>query len=302
MGTHYYTEKGQKVYQVFSASKTAKNPTRNTSMRDAKKWGLLPSVSNIKGQLDKPQLEIWKNEQLTTAVYNDFMQSELGQAAINMDYQSFHDKAVTEMHSVSRGYADLGTAVHNALEQFLKGEEYPEEMKPWIDRFFKIVSETYPDIAFVSLEAPFGSRFLGYAGCLDIIGYLKESKRYVLLDTKTKTTKPKTKIVVYEEYRMQLAAYKRGFIAPSNISDYTIAEGNKYINPGFQFPASTIIANVFLSSTESDRQEIIELTQDEENNHWSMFRMLRDLYFLRNKWDPRVDECTFEEKDNATNA
>ncbi|NDG03303.1 MAG: hypothetical protein EB119_08965, partial [Synechococcaceae bacterium WBB_34_004] len=56
---HWYTENGESAHVVIGKN----GNERNTTVADARKMGLLPSVTSVLGIMDKPQLTAWKIEQ-----------------------------------------------------------------------------------------------------------------------------------------------------------------------------------------------------------------------------------------------
>ena len=62
---HWYTQEGEPMYTIIGAN----GVERNTTLRDAKSLGLVPSVTTIIGMIAKPFLENWKIEQaLSSAI------------------------------------------------------------------------------------------------------------------------------------------------------------------------------------------------------------------------------------------
>ena len=62
--THWYAKDGTPVYEVPRASGEG---MRNTTLRDARKMSLVPSVTTIINIAAKPGLEAWKLNQLLLA-------------------------------------------------------------------------------------------------------------------------------------------------------------------------------------------------------------------------------------------
>ena len=50
---HWYTQEGEPMYTIIGAN----GKERNTTLRDAKKENLVPSVTTILGMIAKPSLE-----------------------------------------------------------------------------------------------------------------------------------------------------------------------------------------------------------------------------------------------------
>ena len=60
---HWYTRTGEPMYQVKSNG----GVLRNTTLRDARKYDLVPSVTTILNCAAKPGLEAWKQQQILLA-------------------------------------------------------------------------------------------------------------------------------------------------------------------------------------------------------------------------------------------
>ena len=66
---HYYTPEG-KAAHTQKTKPGAKNPTRPTTIKDAREQDLLPSVSGITRVMSAPGLDYYKNQQLVKACFN----------------------------------------------------------------------------------------------------------------------------------------------------------------------------------------------------------------------------------------
>src|SRR6266704_951400 len=62
--THWYGRDGVPMHTVPASSNGQPRPT---NLRDARKLGLLPSVTNILGVIAKPELTAWLQEQAVMA-------------------------------------------------------------------------------------------------------------------------------------------------------------------------------------------------------------------------------------------
>ena len=60
---HWYDKNGNPAYEIIGAN----GKQRNTTLRDAKKLGLLPSVTTVIGAVAKPGLNRWLQEQAILA-------------------------------------------------------------------------------------------------------------------------------------------------------------------------------------------------------------------------------------------
>ena len=63
---HWYDKDGLPTYTIVGAN----GKERNTTLRDARQWGYVPSVTTIIGVAAKPSLENWKvNQALNSAIH-----------------------------------------------------------------------------------------------------------------------------------------------------------------------------------------------------------------------------------------
>jgi len=60
---HWYTRNGEPMYQIEGAN----GKIRNTTLRDARKHNLVPSVTTILNVAAKPGLDNWKLQQVLLA-------------------------------------------------------------------------------------------------------------------------------------------------------------------------------------------------------------------------------------------
>ena len=87
---------------------------RPTTIRDARKMGLLPSVTNIISQWDKPQLTRWKMREAAKAA----LQVPPPQGEEPLD--RFADRAIEHAMSQVTEAADLGSRIHGAIENIIR--------------------------------------------------------------------------------------------------------------------------------------------------------------------------------------
>ena len=70
MADHFYTKEGVAAHTQPTASKTAKNPNRATTIKDARKLKLLPSVTSILKLIHNEMLQRWKYRKVVEACFN----------------------------------------------------------------------------------------------------------------------------------------------------------------------------------------------------------------------------------------
>ena len=191
---HWYTADGQPSY-----TRIAKNGNvRATTLRDAKKEGLLPSVTTIINVLAKPGLDRWKQEQVLLA--------SLTLPRLENEPEADWLKRVTEdSRATGRDAMDRGTAMHNVLEAYFT-QVYLPEYPHYTRRTEEALRNHFGD-QFWECEQSFAHE-LGYAGKCDL-----SSKEGIVVDFKTKESLENA--AVYDEHILQLIAYAYGLKMPT---------------------------------------------------------------------------------------
>ena len=169
------------------------------------------SVTTIIGQLDKPALLYWAAEMAAEAACDqaaylaERIEAE-GREAVVKDLRDARFKKPKGVRSVT----DLGTAVHDACEEYaLTGirPEVDDEVRPFLERFDGWAQVWQPK--YLAAEAAVYSPTWGYAGTLDAIVEIegmqllldyKSSRKSI--DSQGKQSGP------YPEAALQLAAYR----------------------------------------------------------------------------------------------
>ena len=103
-----------------SADACALKGNRSTSLRDARKLGLFPSVTNVLSVLAKPGLEAWKQEQAIMAALT-LPRNE------DEPLDAFARRVVADMTGEVKSAADLGSSIHAAIEAYAQGRWVPED-------------------------------------------------------------------------------------------------------------------------------------------------------------------------------
>lgn len=244
--THWYGKDGSPTYTV-----TAKNgEQRPTTLRDAKKMGLLPSVTTIMKAAASPGLEAWKMNQMMLAALT--LPRADGESEV-----SFIKRIQADSREHAKMAAERGTAVHAAIERFYEGTIEVESL-PYVEAVYKAVNERFGDLnwssekSFAHTSSPFG-----FAGKIDLHSMDGDG---VVIDFKTKefTSETLEKVAGFDENVMQLSAYRTGLVKPN-----------------------ARCANVFVSVTEPGLVVVKEWTQEELWRGWSMFDALKTFYFAK---------------------
>lgn len=194
---HWYFIDGSPCHQVENKSKPG--TMRNTTVTDARKLGLLPSVTGIVKQLDRPMLNAWRCEQAVLAALT------LPKNPDENDTDFAH-RVAADAESIVEKAANRGVRIHNAIEMFLTIEEKTDdpEIRPLVDPFYDWAKANIERIQFV--EQTVVSK-MGYAGRLDLKAEFRGlGWRYA--DYKSRKAY-NGKIRAYPEDGYQLAAYKQ---------------------------------------------------------------------------------------------
>jgi hypothetical protein len=189
--THWYTRAGEPAYTV----KDAKGNDRPTTLRDARKLGLYPSVTSIIRLAAAPGLEIWKRNQVLMSAMTlprlpDQSESDW-MDAVAMDAQEQGKKA-----------AERGTAIHKELESRDSAGEYAKHVINAAK-----AREDWVGVSLWEAERSF-SHPLGFGGKCD------DSCAAAIVDYKT-TEKDLKTIKTWPEHAWQLGAYREGLQMPT---------------------------------------------------------------------------------------
>ncbi len=190
---HWYFHDGRACYEVPRAKGDGMRPT---TLADARKLNLLPSVTTILGVLHKEALVQWRVEQavlacLTAPKRNDEPLDDFVTRILH-----------TERHQDQEGdeAKARGTEIHDALEAYFTHGEPSLEVVPWIDPVIKYLARFGTVIH--SEHILVGN---GYAGKCDLIFEDSMGVEWVIDFKSTKAAKLPTKS--YWEHKMQTAAY-----------------------------------------------------------------------------------------------
>ena len=183
---HWYDHDGNPMYTIIGVN----GKERNTTLRDAKKEGFVPSVTTIIGIAAKPSLENWKITQALEASLN-----------IDKDDPDYISKCKNAGRDVGLKAAKQGTKIHAEIERGFLGEgktKVYEIIQSWLD-------ENFPNEEWIAEDSFCASE--GYGGKIDLY-----SKSGIFIDFKTKDNlegKDPARLV-YDEHGMQLSAYAQG--------------------------------------------------------------------------------------------
>lgn len=250
--SHWYNKAGEAVFEVPKASGGGMRPT---TLADARKLGLLPSVTTILGIIDKPQLVDWKVKQAIQACFDNRPTGTLEEYTKAMQAKS--EEQVGDA-------ADLGTAIHAALEAAFAGRSFEQDMLPYVTPTLNKVADA--GIKLVEHELRLVNAAYGYAGTTDAV--MVDAKGCQgILDFKSRKTKPGQKCTPWETEPMQIAAY-----AMAKMRGFTGVVG----------------ANVYISTTEPGRVEIVQYTSEQLQEAWDGFESALTLWSYLKGYRPGI--------------
>lgn len=245
---HWYGQDGSPQYTV----KAKDGSDRPTTLRDARKFNLVPSVTTIMKVMAKPGLDVWKNEQLLLAALT--LPRVEGESE-----KAFIARVVADSKETGKRAAEAGTLIHESIERFYAGESNVKHMES-AQAFKTAVEARFGSMAMIP-EASFSSP-KGYGGKVDLYcGKNAVLPEGLVLDSKTKDFGPDDEVVAYDENLMQLAAYRMGLELPH-----------------------ARCANVFVSRTHPGLVRIHEWTEEELVRGYRMFGALLTFWKLKNKF------------------
>ena len=216
--SHWYFPDGTPLHDVPRADGKGERPT---SLRDARKLGLFPSVTNVLGVISNPGLAAWKQEQAILAALTLPRHED-------EPLDDFARRVVTDMASEVKSAADRGSAVHAAIEGYAQGGWLPEDKE--IARLFEPARQWFDAevIQVHSVEIAAGNPEWGYAGRVDLVATLRSSGRPTVIDFKTqKVRRDKAgnfKPLLHDTWPLQLEAYRQALICrDKGLADAAIA-------------------------------------------------------------------------------
>lgn len=192
MSHWYQVSDGAPMYTVI-----AKNGReRATTLADARKLNLVPSVTTVMDCQDKPALVEWKANQVMDACikhpYTD-----------NLDVLEWKTDIRVMSRQKGTDAADRGSEIHNALEYYYKTGKVQKDDEHIVVPVIEQMEIMFPGVKWIA-EDSFAHPD-GFGGKVDM-----HSPEGIVLDFKTKPSL--AKMVAYDDHGMQTAAYTKGLM------------------------------------------------------------------------------------------
>jgi len=190
---HWYLPDGSPAYRIVGKN----GKERNSTVKDAREHGLLPSVTTIIGCASKPALDVWKQQQaILSALTLPRLEGE--------SEEDWLSRVVADSKETAKQAAERGTQIHGVIEAFYEGIYIPE-LPPYVRAVESAINEHFGSQLWIS-EKSFA--YGGFGGKCDLV-----AKSGFVVDFKT-TEKDLDKLDYYFDHQMQLAAYRQGFEMP----------------------------------------------------------------------------------------
>ena len=256
-GGHWYTPEGREAHTQIGKN----GLERNTSLRDARKLKLIPSVTTILQVFAKPGLERWK-------------QMEIGKIAFDLprldgeDAQQFANRCLVKQKEPVEKAADFGTEIHDAIEKYFDGEPIPYHLLGYVQPAFDWKQEK--QLTFIEREKKLVNLEHGFAGTVDIICTGPQGQKGCV-DWKTRKTYKGKEVTSYDFQVHQIAAY-----AATYWGEEALLAGEVYG------------ANCFISSTEEGRFVPHAYTVEKMIEAWKTFVSACEIWRSIKNYDPRV--------------
>lgn len=240
---HWYTRDGAPMYTV----EAAKGGQRNTTLRDARKLNLVPSVTTILNVAAKPALTQWLQKQVLLAALT------LPRRADEPE-EDYIDRILDDSKEQGRAAADVGTDIHASIQGFYDGNPVARHHEH-VMGCTKIINTSFGLNGWIA-ERSFAHE-MGFGGKCDL--HAPHGEGFVV-DIKTKEFSDPEKVDAYDEHLMQLAAYRVGLGIPK-----------------------ARCANVFVSRSVPGLCAIKEWSAEDLDRGWLMFTSLLRFWQLKNQ-------------------
>ena len=240
---HWYTKQGTPAYTTIG-----KTGERATTLRDARKEGLLPSVTTIINLMSKAGLDTWKQQQVLLAALTLPREP-------NEPEQDWLKRVMSDSKATGREAAERGTAIHNIIQGYFE-QMYLPEKPAYLDAINDILKHHFGDQSWLS-EKSFGHH-LGYGGKCDLMAKpINGQGSGFVVDFKTKDT-DLDKVDVFFEHELQLAAYREGLNLPN-----------------------ARCAIVFVNGM-TNQVKLVEIEEAQLQKSWECFQHLLRVYQIKN--------------------
>jgi len=259
--SHFYDENGNACFEV--QKKTGKpGEMRKANITDAKNNGWFPSATTILEVISKKGLDDWKQNQVALAARRLLGDGKLPFNLADDAYCGAVKKAAfTQVNDA----ADLGTAVHKALEEGLQDKDYDKTYAIYVESVRELLTKL--EIVITEHELRLVNKDFKYAGTTD--GVFTCPQGYGIIDFKTCKSVKGVPMDSRDTWAQQIAAY--------HVAKFK--EMPSALNP------KIIGVNIAISTTEPGRVEAIWHSADILDKAWRMFYHASAYYLIKNNYE-----------------
>jgi hypothetical protein len=241
---HYYAKDGTAMHYCGPNGS-------ETTLREARKLGLLPSVTEVLNVLAKHALDRWKvNQAILAALTLPKIDGE--------SEESYLRRIDADGRRQAQEAAQAGTSIHQAIEDGFASRTVPVAYRAHWQAVQRMLSDNYPIVTDWVSEKRFAHP-AGFGGCSD----LHSPSTGVVIDFKGSAITSKVdKRLAYDQFE-QLAAYQWGLGLP-------------------RAPC----ANIFLARDEPGYAVFHQWTVEDIEHGLATFKCALELWQLRKRYRP----------------
>jgi len=256
---HWYNGIGTSCHSVIGAN----GNERSTTLRDARKLNLYPSVTSLIG-------DVLVNRGLSVWLQNIILEAAFSQppAEDEMDFEAYGKRVKHDADEFGKVAREFGSKLHCEIDQFNRNmiahriHEIHGESSPWMEQYRDWFDENITEV--ISSEETVVNHDHGYAGTMDMVADHREHG-IVVIDFKTQKFK-KGKVNFYDSWNYQLAAYRE------------CVDGKP--------PC----LNIAIDSTEASAPVEKLWTPQETKRGWDVFRRVCEIWQLQKNYYPEAQE------------
>lgn len=256
MSEHWYTREGKTAYTTNG---------RDTTLRDARKLGLVKSVTTILNVVSKAALTKWMVQQgIMAALTGTRMSGETDEAYIA--------RILTESKQSAIDAANEGSRIHDACETYVRDGYCRDEYLPHAQAAAAELKKLFPDVNDWVVEKAFAHP-LGFGGKCD----LHSPSTGIIVDYKTKDGDFSDGKKLAWDQHWQLAAYQKGL----SLVKHSYNNAWELDDVDVFFPGAAI----FISRTHPGKVASHVWSADEMAQGWAVFAAALELDKRISKYD-----------------
>lgn len=277
---HFYTPDGTPVYEEPCKSKTAKNPTKPTTIKYAIEHNLLPSVTEVdKCVLPNEGINIWKNSMVIQWCLDNPIEE-------NETREEYQKRCLDNCFQKSRDAMDFGSLIHDSIEAWVVDPQAEIDARaiPWVDSVKEFLVENHiePEEA----EVAMGCKYFAIGGKMDLACNIYEEP--FVLDWKTqdvKEKKGKKTPAFYPSWIRQLATYSAMYFLREEKEDHW--SERILTHPQEIVPQMRRCASVVIDSNEPGNIWMKEWGVDEQTRALQTFLAMVKVWCLDKNYIPK---------------